>query len=1023
MFWNKLVNIWQHRLSFFVKTIFILISFVMFNQVFAICTSWTWDTSPIADCPDWDWYNNYWEMVYWTSPDIPNDKVDVINWLNPEWTSSDVLTIDIPNNLLNVDIENSWFMAFSTWYSVWYLNSWIPTETWVWLNNNQTWSRIAWFTWWFLRLIDYSSSWTLLWTGTYTWNITPQWPNRLSITINTDTDKRYVFFKIVDFEIWNPSQNYTRYIYLWRASVDITKPVCSAILSWLNHEQRIWSWMDNIWWISWWNSWTTLSITWTWSDISRYTWSTLHVSYTWSFVRTFTWYSPWDTSSWITLNTTYQDNLSWIYYSKYSILESFEAPLYDQYLLDQIATSTAWSVLSINYNVNSRKLCSLQSSIDCITENNKYNNKVAYIKVWDRAWHTNICSSLISKVDNNYPSIVFNSVKDYLWNDFTFLWDWYLKTNQWFNLDLDLDDYRVNFWSDLWTPKFDNPSEWVSSFDPTDFDISSVFYCWKNKNSCKDDLVALAENNDSYLNNYIYSSTWGSSSWVFASWYWDLYVPSWVLFMKDAYFTNTWVMITSTWVYISSDSWSTVHEILLTNSWTYLSTSTWLIKIDNNPIWINNLNKPWFVSTQYEPWWVKYLSWANINWNVAFKIYSKTYENWWVSPGDFFHVAFKFKDRAWNEIPTLKQWLTIVWRLLAKVLWNVQINQNSLIDDPDVQVFSQPTNIKDIFASMKENIKDELTNSVLWNSWILVNSLDDIDQYKYTYWDELIYIIKSWDIVIWKWVNWTVNLTASWKNVTIVSYWWNIIINSKYLYSDNDLVLAAFIDSSLQDIRFVESQWNILINPNTLAIKSYLISEWAILSYANINNWTNSNIDILFDFNSRKKLLKNQLVIDWSIISYNTIWWYSYKECPNAIYWSDNTCDISKFDVNNISSLSLVYDLHYLRMFSWWTGSIIDINSLKILKEDDIWSWHTAIRSTKVFDSIKSSVWWVSFDEISSWDNIQSLSLIKWINDWTITDAPVFFVDIAKKLSKLFAYPTIIKSEVPNSNIKIFNWK
>jgi hypothetical protein len=148
MFWNRLINVWQYILSFFIKLFFVLLSFIISNQVFAVCTWWTWNTSPIADCPDWDWYNNYWEMVYWTSPNIPNDEVDTINFLNPEWTSSDVLTIDIPNNLLNVDIENSWFMAFSTW---WFLNlyeSWIPTETWVWLNNNQTWSRIAWFTWW-----------------------------------------------------------------------------------------------------------------------------------------------------------------------------------------------------------------------------------------------------------------------------------------------------------------------------------------------------------------------------------------------------------------------------------------------------------------------------------------------------------------------------------------------------------------------------------------------------------------------------------------------------------------------------------------------------------------------------------------------------------------------------------------------------------------------------------------------------------------------------------------------------------
>lgn len=1011
----------QNGLFLFLKIIFIFLLLLSCNQTFALCTTFPWDTSPAADCPDWDWYSNYWEMVYWTSPRIPNDKVDVIDLLSPTWVTSDTLTVDIPNNLMNVDIENSWFMAFSTWWFLNFLDSWVPTETWTWINNNQTWSRIAWFTWWVLRLIDYSSSWSLVWTGTYTWNITPQWPNRLSVTINTDTDNRYVFFKIIDYEIWDPTKKYTRYIYLWLASVDVTKPVCSIITSWIDHEQRTWTWIENVWWDVSWNTWTILSMLWTWTDISIYTWSTIHHTYTWDLVRTFTWYVPWDTSKWIKLNATYKDNLGWIHYSKYSILESTDWAIYDQYLLNQVATSTLWTIPSIKIFNYSNTICTLSSSETCTNQNDKYNNKKVYLKVWDRAWNTNICSSLISKVDNNYPSIIVNSVKDYLLNDFTFFWDWYIKTNQWYSLNIDLDDFRVNYQNILWITNFENPSEWVSWIKPSDFSLDKIFYCWKKLDDCKNEIISLAENNDPLLDNYIYSSTWGTSSWVFASWYWDISSPTWIFFRKDAYFTNTWIVISSTWISISSESWSTIREILMSNSWTYLSTSTWLIQINTDSIWINNLNGTWFVNTEYDPLTPKFLSWANINWIAALKVYSLAYEDWWVSPGDFFHIAFNFKDKAWNIVPTLRQWLTIVWQLLAKVLWNVQINQNSFIDDPNVQVFSQPSSIKEVLALMKNNIRNELTNSSVASSWILVNSLDDLSWFKFNYWDEEIYVVRASDIVFWKWTNWTLNLTSSWKNITIVSYWWNIVINSKYLYSENDLTLVAFIDPNLQETRVVESQWNILINPNTLAIKSFLISEWSLLSYANINDWSESKIEILLNFNSRKTLFRNQLLIDWSITSYNTIWWYINKECPSAIYWLDNTCDISKFDVDNVTTLSLAYDLHYLRMFTWWTGNIVNLSDIRILNENDIWSWHTAIRSTQVFNWIRSSVWWVSFDEIGDWTILESTPLIKWINDWTITDAPEIFEDIAKNLSTLVVYPIIIKSEVPDSDIKIFN--
>lgn len=1029
--------------------LFILLVSILFNTVYAWCDE-DWDfifefPQMLYEDSDGDWPKDVSEITNWTDPCIDNYKYREVDWISELWWTWDLITVDIPWNLSNIDIENSGFMVFATGWTLTQFDQWIPTETWYWLNDSQENSRIKgrMIPWDNNTEIDWSSNWSLttLWSQV--------WPNTLSINVSTDSYYPFLFLKIVDFAYWDPSSGFTKYIYMWELFVDTTAPICSIILKWWAHEQRDNEWIENLWYSTWAAYMTTMSLTWSGPDISSYTWSsfslspyitanysnqflrvdnkiwevlvnnfsdtiepinnTTFTSYNWNYIQTNSWYIPWSKSG-VYFVDSYKDNLSWLHYSKKSILDSNLAATYTENFrwnqLDSINGSVTWNLSRISNIDQSFKL---------------ENNKVIHVKIIDRAWNESVCHSQISKYDVDNPSVAFTGFKDYVGSDFWEFWVGHLELNRWANITLSLMDNKTWCQPD-WT-LCDEVDQWVSSFKPSDFDVGNykMYYCWIWKpGDCK------------WKDEYLYSETWSHSSGVFVAWTWDLPVPWWVFIEEDAYFVRDRVKEKADWWYLESWTWSQFGEVLVSKEWLFLSTEEWFIKFKNSDSWLLttkvNLRSTWFVAIEYNNWH-EYYTWAYMTWNIAFKLYAKTLSEGWVEPDDFFYVDIPFKDRAWNGD---NQYFEVKRRMLAKILGNVQVKATEAIDDPVVQEFTKDKEtVDENIARVKQNIKSDVVSKQDSNGDPMYVSSSDLslldNKYKIDLWDEILYIVRNWDIVFW---SWSLDFSTSneWKNITFVTYWWNVFINSSHISSDKDVAIVSLIDPSLANEwsstwKNIESQWNILISPYLLAIKSHLIAEWSLFSYAYTSWVPEPKIEIIFSFESRKSIFRNQLFIDGLIMSKNTIGWYGHspKTCPQDIYWVDNTCYIlDNWDQDNtdsISSLSLMYDLHYLRMFVWNDDSpqaVID-NDMNISEI------HSAMRTKKEFNTILNKFIPI-VDHFTLVDENTTIS-------WEIV-LNSDFVDNLKnsenlrqtvgKLKDLKVYPIVIKNVVPNRSMKIF---
>ena len=1016
---------------------------MLWNTVYAWCDSnWIF----VFEFPemlykdsDWDWPKDASEILNWSDPCLDNDIYRDIEKISSAWWTWDLIVVDIPWNLKNIDIENSGFMVFATWWYLTQFDHWVPTETWYWLNDSQDNSRIKWrLTKWNNNTdIDWSSSWVL----TTFWS--QVWPNRLSVNVITDSYYPFLFLKIVDFVYWDPAKAYTEYIYMWKLHVDRTPPICSVILKWWFHEQKDNDWVENRWYSSW-GFVTTMSLTWTSPDISSYVWTwfalspyisnwtdyynpllaldnmtriwvnfsdlvdpinfTAFTKYDWDFIMTNTWYTPWSKSG-VYFVDTYKDNLSGLHYSKQSILDWFDLASYsDSFRWNELA-SISWSV---TWN--------LSRYYDMDQSYQLYNNKVIHIRIKDRAWNENTCFSKISKYDIDDPSVVFDAFTDYVGSNFGEMWVGHLELNRWANISLTLRDDKTKCWPS-WNDCID-ATEWISSFRPSDLDVANakIYYCWVWLPwTCMWD------------ENYIYSSTWTYSAWVFLAWTWDLPVPWWVFMEEDAYFMRARVKQKPGWWYLESGTWSQFEEVLVSKRWAFISTETWFIEIQSWTLTPGvNLRSTGFTLTQYENWY-EYSSWAVMTWNIAFKLYAKSLADGWVQPDDFFFVNFKFKDRAWNGIT---QYFEVKRRLLAKILGNVQVKSTEFIDDPVVQEFTKDKEtVDENIARVKQNVRSDIvskSDSAGEPMYISSSDLSLLDnKYKIDLWDEILYIVRNWDIVFW---SWALNFSWSnlWKNITFIAYWWNVFINSTQISSDRDIAILALIDPSLADDvgwwKITESQWNILINPYLLAIKSHLIAEWSLFSYAYTQGATEAKIEIIFGFESRKSIFRNQLFIDGLIMSKNTIGWYRHtpRICPQDIYWVDNTCyvndDWSEGNTNTISALSLMYDLHYLRMFVWEDSPQVVIDSVADIPISEI---HSAVRTKNEFNKILLTSAENSFKLIDSTTTIswQVVLNTDFVNNLSNS---ADLRETISKLDNLKVYPIVIKNVVPNRSMKIF---
>ena len=1034
-----------------------ILLFTWVNVAQAACTGWLliyeFSSMTYTDS-DEDFYVDSSELINWTDPCIANDRFYVDetgdNWVDPTWNTWDYIEISIPWNLRSIDTEESGFIAFDTWWSLNVYDHWTPsdTDTWYWLNNSQDLSRIIWRTtpWDHNSPINLSSTWTLTWALAIITNYNFG-PHRMSIFVDTDTHHQYLFLKIVDFLYWDPDLDYTTYIYIWKLHVDVTKPICSIILDWFAHEQRTESWLENEWF--WGGSWTRemLSLTWVAKDISVYTWAKFGPNwtfitennptvsilnreqwYTWNFIRTYTWYIPWSRSG-ININELYKDNLSW--------LESSIHYIPQNNLLGYTFNDTETILSTINKVLATADGVLKYEINKPFEEYNFYllggadanlNNLRIHAKVTDISWNTNVCSSQISKVDVDYPSLVFSKFYDYLWWEAWQSWVWELPTNKWFSIAVKLTDAKSCRNSNE-TDCLAELAEWVSSFRPSDFnaETATLYYCWRglpwaciyeNRNS--DEGIYLSW---TWMDEFIYSSTWTHSSGVFISWIWDLKVPSWFFIEKDAYFTWSKVLCDPLWSQsncIFSSSWST-EEILVSRSWTYLSDEKWFWKI-NNPIPAEyKLNTPFdekslrwnkFTTSKYSNGYF-FETWAMLTWTIAFKVYSIDPPDWPLA-SDVFYPTFTLVDRAWN---LRRQSFEMRRRKLARILGNVQIRAEHFVVDPTVQEFyeNKQTLVENI-AAVKERIKYEISNAKADSGVYLIDHLDDLDQFKFDIWDERIYAIRQWTFIFDKWI---IELDADGDDITIVTYWGNIIVNSTYLSSNSNLALVAFKDPQFKKMGSVdvsaESQGNILISPDTLVIRSHLVSEWSIMSYAYMA--AAERIEIVFEFNSRRSIFKNQLIVDWLLMSHNTLWWYSKKICPETLYGRNNDCGTSETEA--IEALMYMYDLHYLRV------NFDDSNELTQYTPIPLETYHlvykTKGRFAEIVDKVKDG-WFIdsftgvvtgvpvahrrTFFDLDALTHPPSLNVLERLDPAEFSDSPV-----------------LIKNVVPNYSMKIFGGK
>ena len=1051
---------------------------------------------------DWDWLSDYKEMQIWSDP-TQNNFILKFDWTNQlslnSWSNTwQIITITIPYNLNNIDKKNSWFFTYSSsWSQYWWINSvinkiFMPSWTWFWINDNKNWSSI---------------NWTLVSTWKFAKNANPLWPNKIEIFIKKDSYEPYVWLKIIDFiswklpdslwDIWDADYNWflanqkdnEKDTYLWQSHVDATPPVCWIILSWWNHEQNHWlnipvTWQENLWWTTWGTIYNknlsmltneeNITIFNTFKNILSSLWI-WEKKYEWDFEKNSQWYIPWTRWTWSTAELKaiqyqdyYQDNLSWLKKSEVKMLNPDKIVSWDTWSWNNLRDSIWWWPQYIPWDKHT--ICTLDkvwNTASCdATElsnwNTWYSWKKVWIKIFDEAWNYNYCQSAVTKVDDSFPLVNIKNIIDKHWVDS--LWDyaswvWAIWTNEWYTFWLELNDSKTYLNWETTTDFLEdwvNPLNWNSWFNPYDFDIWKVYYCWKwtteeEKNNCIYEITAfpwmawyLTENQ--LDEKYLYTTTWATSSWVFAQWWWDIPLPWWILFMKDAYFTTTWVLLTWTWMNYVEDTWIltkwTDWKIILTStqtwsinwtitypqqrqvlfietwvySWAYLSTVSWLYKVDDTWWWIPN--------------WIEILKENRMlgenelpvrKWKTAFKIYSNTDTNIWAQPWDYFYISFDFMDRAWNWLP-LQYWFVIKENVYAKILWNIQSWQKTVTFDQNVQTFElKESAVKNAIEKVKSNITDLLPNAKDANwSWILVTTLSDLNDYKITLWDEDIYLVKNWNIILWTWTT-TLNLDPYWdkKPISIITYWWNILFNAKYIDASENTAYVALIDPYLStttwathpQLKPLESQWNILISPELLVWKWQIIAEWSMMSFANIW-WT---IQTIFDITSRRTIFKNQLIWDWTMLSNNTVWWYELWTCPVSIYWFWNKCwfwdNLNADEEKQLQAISLTYDLHHLREYIFDNTE----SSIQISTNPTLPTWNLTNKMNEIFKSDNN---FSSNIPQMTTNNFKWIDVIKQI--WASTlSAPEKLKELTNSVSKMYQYPIIIKHSVPTKELKI----
>ncbi|MCD5382922.1 hypothetical protein LR002_02260, partial [Candidatus Gracilibacteria bacterium] len=694
--------------------------------------------------------------------------------------------------------------------------------------------------------------------------------------------------------------------------------------------------------------------------------------------------------------------------------------------------------------------------------NTGYSGKKVGIKIFDEAGNYNYCQSAVTKVDDSFPLVNIKNIIDKHGVDS--LGDYAsgvgaIGTNEGHTFGLELNDSKTYLNGETTTDFLEdgvNPLNGNSGFNPYDFDIGKVYYCGKGtteeeKNNCIYEITAfpgmagyLTENQ--LDEKYLYTTTGATSSGVFAQGGGDIPLPGGILFMKDAYFTTTGVLLTGTGMNYVEDTGiltkGTDGKIILTSTQTgsingtitypqqrqvlfietgvysgaYLSTVSGLYKVDDTGGWIPNgieiLKENRMLGENELP--VR-------KGKTAFKIYSNTDTNIGAQPGDYFYISFDFMDRAGNGLP-LQYGFVIKENVYAKILGNIQSGQKTVTFDQNVQTFElKESAVKNAIEKVKSNITDLLPNAKDANgSGILVTTLSDLNDYKITLGDEDIYLVKNGDIILGTGTT-TLNLDpyGDKKPISIITYGGNILFNAKYIDASENTAYVALIDPYLStttgathpQLKPLESQGNILISPELLVGKGQIIAEGSMMSFANIGG----TIQTIFDITSRRTIFKNQLIWDGTMLSNNTVGGYELGTCPVSIYGFGNKCgfgdNLNADEEKQLQAISLTYDLHHLREYIFDnTESSIQISTNPTLPTGNL--------TNKMNEIFKSDNNFSSNIPQMTTNNFKGIDVIKQIGASTLS-APEKLKELTNSVSKMYQYPIIIKHSVPTKELKI----
>ena len=1035
--WDNMADVWE---NYFINI------WIPETPTFVNPASYDWDLAKYKDS-DGDGLSDWIEMLYWTNPLINKNRMWIINnplssiWCEGLWTNTWMnISVISSLNMINEDIYNSgfWEYAVRPSYASWsYL-----------LPNSEVFDELTWFSWSNLEefrnsekyFVNLDQTWSnlsgsLISSLTYTWNLIPIWVNAFSVDNHRDSYFPHSWFRIIDYRFWKAWDDFQLVYYLWDSCIDTISPVCSAILHWWNHEQRIATWNEYDWWNDWSSSWTILSLTWSTSDVGIYTgvvlasilpfWDTHH--YTWNLVTSGTWYIPWDTS-YLSYNQLYKDNISGLKTATWS--------LYDQ--SDLTTALQSWNLKTFNWelvsNVTDYPLCDNDLFVNC-NNSTEFNNKIVKIIISDMAWNTGSCISQTTKVDVDAPVVKIHSITHSETGNADEITRWTVFASfypkDWNTMDISLTDNKPYSWT--WVYKYDLDSETnllngVSSFRPIDFNLWKLYYCWPWHNARDDCLVDFewwilteAELDTKYL----YRWTWANLTYAWS----DLqnhFTSTWVFFMKDAYFVNTWVIVNDlaardivTW------TWAEQQVLVTKSSWSYLTTWTWFFKVwawyDLPFVKISDFNSTWFVATDYINWWEynSTTSWAMLNWRVAFKVFNSN--GVVLDSNDYFFFKFDFQDRAWNAV-TRYSWLKTRDNVYIKILGNLISSDNEVETfDENVQEFYQKdSKVSSVINWVKQNLRHLFWKAIeaVSSGAVVVRNIGDLSQYKINVWWEDIYIVKNWDIILWENWTWTLTLTTgTWSRpITILAYWWNIFLNSRYIETNKNTAIVALVDPLLSlplppDNKPREAQWNIFINPDLLVWRWQLIAESSIISFAKIED----RLEIVLNATLRNVIFANQLIWDGAFTSNNSVWWYFNRTCPVSLYWYWNLCDIT--DVALWGDIARVYDLHFLRMFdddSW----ILEINQDDIILPSQIGSWHILYNTLswineKMDPSLKSL-----FRNYEDWIEYGSIKTILEVDSLGV---PATLKWIVKSVQKYYNRRVILKHSIPEKSMQIFN--